>query len=336
MEINAIIQENKKNKKNKENKEIKKDKKEKDEREKDERENQETIENKDIIKNQKKIEKTTRKNFSILKNLRKIIFKLQNVVIKLGIFFLELWILLPIIFGILIPMVYLIPLAYTSWKLFMNDQNGPLGDWVNVWFGFPRIPIIYHIFILFEISIFIIGLVIFCKGVYILAKNRRRNISITTSGIYHLIRHPQNFGLILMIFPLTLDVPIVNESINLILFGQTIFPDPGIRFGEILSWTLFSVILVIISLIEERKMMKAYPQDYSIYQSSTSFFIPILFKKNKKDKKNSKKSRKFRYKNDKQLFLLILLIICNYLVFLIAMYYFSLFMAKIGLLIWSF
>ncbi|MCF2141205.1 MAG: hypothetical protein K9W44_14190 [Candidatus Lokiarchaeota archaeon] len=292
--------------------------------------NQDKIKKMENLENQIVKEEYNKENHSILKKQSKIFKKVRHWAIRLSLFLTEIWILLPIIFGIIIPMVYMIPLAYSSWILFFNNSNGPLGEWVNRWFNIDYSSSTYIILLIVELMIFILGLFLICTSIYRLAKDRRYNHQLTTSGIYNFIRHPQNLGLILITLSLSLDVPIVDYSQDLVLFGQYIYQDIGIRFGEILSWTLFSVILVIISLFEERKMMKKYPQEYLAYQCTTGFFFPLLLRKNIK---NAQKPKRIHYKNDKQLFFIIFLIFCGYIVFLFAMYFLSLYLAEHHLLI---
>ena len=106
---------------------------------------------------------------------------------------------------------------------------------------------------------------------YHLVKGKKSGQNIIQTGPYRLIRHPQNFGILLIALPFALYIPGLN--------------DLGIRIGEILSWTLFGLILIIYSDIEEYKLSKKFPEEFSNYQVKTGFFYPKLnFRKSKNDK----------------------------------------------------
>ncbi|MCF2141209.1 MAG: hypothetical protein K9W44_14210 [Candidatus Lokiarchaeota archaeon] len=260
------------------------------------------------------------------------LLKIWQWVSRLGLFLAELWIILPIIFGILIPMIYIIPLAYSSWILFLN---APFGDWVNGWFFINKYPTLSRIVLSIELLTFLIGLFLLFTGIYTLAKDRLNNRSLTTSGIYSFIRHPQNLGLVLVLFSFSLYIPFGRANLSFTLFGLYISRDLGIRVGEILSWVLFSVILVIISLFEERKMMKSNPQEYLIYQSKTGFIFPRFHIKTRNADQRRSTPKGLHYKNDKQLIFIILLIICIYIMFLIGMFFLSKNLAEKGFLVWT-
>ena len=176
---------------------------------------------------------------------------------------------LPLVAGILIPMIVTLPLAYISWYLFSFWAGG---DWFDVWISVsPYHPIRFLLVITIEISIFIGGSLLFLTGLYHLVKGKKHGVSIVKTGPYRYIRHPQNFGILLISLTFALYIPGFN--------------DLGIRIGEILSWTLFGLILIIYSYIEEYKLSKKFPEEFSNYRANTGFFFPKLnFRKNKKDK----------------------------------------------------
>jgi len=64
-----------------------------------------------------------------------------------------------------------------------------------------------------------------------------------------------------------------------------------IRVGDILSWVLFCFILIIWSDIEERKMQKKYPEEFTNYKNSTGFFFPKI--SDKETLKIQKKKRDY-------------------------------------------
>ena len=85
------------------------------------------------------------------------------------------------------------------------------------------------------------------------------------TGIYKYMRHPQNLGIIIMLFPFTLYVP-----------G---FEDLGIRMGEIASWMFFALFLCLYSYYEEWRLSKKYNKEYLEYYKITGFFIPKIKRK---------------------------------------------------------
>ncbi len=124
-----------------------------------------------------------------------------------------------------------------------------------------------------ELVIFICGFGLFLHGLIHLVKARKKKIAIVQTGLYKYIRHPQNLGIIIFSFPFCLYVPVP-------FFGYT-----GLKVGDIFSWLLFFLLIIIYSDIEEIHMIKRYPDDYSLYRSNTGFFIPRIIK-TKKERSN--------------------------------------------------
>ncbi|MHA1347635.1 MAG: methyltransferase family protein [Candidatus Heimdallarchaeaceae archaeon] len=86
-------------------------------------------------------------------------------------------------------------------------------------------------------------------------------------GSYKYVRHPQHLGLIIISLATSLYVPFTT--------------DIGIRLGEILSWSLFSLILFFISDVDDRKLAKRFCQEYIEYHTKTGSFFPRIFNKDK-------------------------------------------------------
>ena len=84
---------------------------------------------------------------------------------------------------------------------------------------------------------------------------------IVSHGIYRFIRHPQNLGISLMLFPLALILP----------FGLT---EEIIRYGDILSWGLSCFFLALVSLYEEKVMLQAHPEAYWAYIQKSGLYFP--------------------------------------------------------------
>jgi len=186
------------------------------------------------------------------------------------------------------------PLAYTSWIIF---QSWGAGSWVDSWIVIFSWDSSFRVDILLiiEIIIFIVGLLLFFWGLIHLVKGKKIGLDIVQTGPYKLIRHPQNLGILIMLFPFALYTP-----------G---FTDDGIRIGDILSWTLFFLIMIFISDFEEYRLKEKSPEKFINYRNTTGFFFPNLRHNRKNQGKGEKNNYLKRYG---------LLILCYGLFILIA------------------
>lgn len=176
----------------------------------------------------------------------------------------------PIIAGILYSMTVMPALAYLSWHIF---NIWPGIDFMAAWIihidyvtNFPISALLW-----IELIIFICGFSLFLHGLIHLVKAKKRKIAIVQTGLYKYIRHPQNLGIIIFSFPFCLYVPFLGDS--------------GIKVGDIFSWMLFFLLIIIYSDIEEIQMLKRYPEDYSLYRLKTGFIIfKIIISKKERNK----------------------------------------------------
>lgn len=205
--------------------------------------------------------------------------KLKEVVAKVILVLSSIWVYMPIIAGIFAHMIYMIPLAYTSWVLFLSLG----GSWAEMGSGFTfdgkYIPLGILAFI-FEIAVFIVGVTLFIWGFIQIVRVRKNDVHIAQTGPYKYIRHPQHLGIILI-------------SLSFVFLRNSIYDSHicvSFRFGDILSWILFCFILIIWSDIEERKMHNRYPEEFADYTSKTGFFFPKIG-----DKQTLKIQKKKRY-----------------------------------------
>ena len=233
-----------------------------------------------------------------MKTVISITNKVKLLLRKLMLIIFSVWSYIPIIMGILIPMVVVLPLAYTSWIIFSPLFSG--------WWAFEGYIPLTHIYpfqlvllLIIELIIFIGGVVLFLSGLYHLAKGRKHKISIVKTGLYNYIRHPQILGISLISLPFALYIPGFN--------------DLGIRIGEIFSWTLFIFILTIYSNLEEHNLTKKFPEEYRKYQTQTGFFLP---KFHLRKKKNSKRVE-FMTIRKRYLFLLLGYLILVFVIFIV-------------------
>jgi protein-S-isoprenylcysteine O-methyltransferase Ste14 len=178
-----------------------------------------------------------------------------------GITFIILYI--PIILGILAPMFILVGLdLYFSWYLI----GSTLTDWT--WYYYLIPPDFLLLFIIIEIVIFCVGFGVFLTGLITMVHKKIQGVKLIESGIYSFIRHPQNIGIILMVFPFSLYIP-----------G---FEDIGIRMGEIASWIFFAFLICLYSYYEEWRLIHQFKNLFTDYYNKTGFFIPKFLRKRQK------------------------------------------------------
>ncbi len=175
------------------------------------------------------------------------------------------WLYSPIIAGILFAMVWMFPAAFTSWWIFAYLGQK---DWL---LGVISTNDTMITLIVIEFLIFGIGLYLFLWGVILIAKARLNKTGLVQTGPYKYMRHPQHLGLILMSLCISLYIP---WSI-----------DEFIRIGEIVSWSFFSLVLIILSDFEDKKLAKKFGEKFHQYRSSTGFFFPRIINKDKERRK---------------------------------------------------
>ena len=166
---------------------------------------------------------------------------------------------LPVILGILAPMIVQMGLdLYISWYIIGYSFT----SWT--WYYYLIPPGLLPFYIFFEIILLCFGLGLFLTGLLTLVREKIHGVNLVRSGIYKYIRHPQNLGLIIIVFPFTLYIP-----------G---FHDIGIRMGEIASWMLFTFFLCIYSYYEEWRLLERYNRFFSDYYNTTGFMTPKIFR----------------------------------------------------------
>ena len=169
-----------------------------------------------------------------------------------------LYVYLPIIIGILYPMVFRIPIFYISGVILFSSY------WLSAYYFLSPDEVLTLIII--EVFIFLTGCALFLLGLIQLTQAKQRGETIAQVGIYHHIRHPQHLGIIVMAFPLALYIPWVNDF--------------GIRVGDLVTWTFFALLLVIYSDIEDYRLKKRFPEEFSLYQAETGFIFPKIVQLN--------------------------------------------------------
>ena len=193
------------------------------------------------------------------KVMKKIGNFLRIVVEKLvgGIIMILLY--LPIILGILAPMLVVMGLdLYISWYILGNSFMA----WTWYYYLIPSGLLPFYIFI--EITILCFGLGLFFTSFFTFVREKIHGAKLVRSGIYKYIRHPQNLGIVILALPFSLYVP-----------G---FRDIGIRMGEIASWMFFTFFICLYSYYEEWRLLVRYNGLFSDYYNTTGFMTPKIFR----------------------------------------------------------
>lgn len=187
-----------------------------------------------------------------------------------GLKIISLWaIYSPVILGILSMMLvvygglsFLFIFDRLSWLLADPTilLNGQWTSWLN---SYLKGNINYNLLLNLELLIFGFGLGLFLISFIQLVRGIVKKQDIVQQGIYKYIRHPQNLAIIIMVFPLSLYIP-----------G---FGDFGIRLADLISWVQFSLLVIVYSDWEERRLKKKYPEQFSQYYESTGFMFPKVF-----------------------------------------------------------
>ena len=160
--------------------------------------------------------------------------------------------IIPIISGIIAPMItYLLPVAYSIYYLFAIPSS-------DIPQAMIRFDIDYIISMILLFVTFIIGPCILLSIIITMAKEKKKGDQLIQHGIYARIRHPQNLLISLMMF------------LGSILFGILLYGN--ILIGYIVSWGFFTLFLQFSSLIEEKFLLKRFPDQYWAYIHRTGFF----------------------------------------------------------------
>lgn len=197
----------------------------------------------------------------------------SNIIQRLLFLLSSIWAYAPVV-GIIIFWMgaWSAPLYFTSWRLFYYFFGGDVG-WFNMWLIMYQVGFTPGIITLLvvEALIFVFGLVLFLWGVIQIARVRIKQEGLVTTGLYKYIRHPQLLGLIIMGFALSLYLPGTE--------------DQGIKVGEIISWSFFTVILFLWSDFEDRQLVKKFGDEFVEYHSITGSFLPRILNKSKEQRK---------------------------------------------------
>jgi protein-S-isoprenylcysteine O-methyltransferase Ste14 len=176
---------------------------------------------------------------------------------------------LPIIAGLISPMVWVMAAWYWSWDLlsyvvpFSNLWHGLFGL-IPTWVPTELQIEIAVVFRIFQIVLFSIGLYLLCYGLLALVKARARKDGLVTSGPYRWVRHPQHLGIFLMLFFL------VSPPSRLYQPFLAVFSRPG----DIISMSTVAFLLLLVADFEDHKMSTLYGDSFDQYRKTTPFMLP--------------------------------------------------------------
>jgi protein-S-isoprenylcysteine O-methyltransferase Ste14 len=209
---------------------------------------------------------------------------------------------LPVVAGILTPMVWLLPAWYFTW-----NYAAYIFPFSNLWHGFILLDLSPSLSALFSAAgdvIFAFGLVVLVYGVAEMARKRRAGVQLVQTGPYAWVRHPQHLGILLLLLPFSLG--------HAVLGLRTI----GIRPGDLLSWALMAFVLLAVADYEESALSRKLSGVYDDYASRVRFIVPLLPRVRVRLPASLGKGRPLRYA---AMFGIFYLLVCAMLAILIRM-----------------
>ena len=222
-------------------------------------------------------------SYSHIKSTNEMKFSLEELKSKIKLFYLRLGTLvayIPVIAGIFYSMTAMPALAYISWNIFRFWPGiGFMASWIfhdDYTTTFPVIPLLW-----IELVTFVFGSGLFLFGLIHLVKAKKEKTDIVQTGPYKYIRHPQNLGIIIFSLPFCLYVPFLGDT--------------GLKVGDIFSWMLFCLLIIIYSDIEELHIVRRYPEEYKLYRENTGFLIPKIVTTKKERSKMDLNDYLFRW-----------------------------------------
>ncbi|MHA1225689.1 MAG: methyltransferase family protein [Candidatus Hodarchaeales archaeon] len=182
----------------------------------------------------------------------------------------------PVLGGILGPMIMmagvLSGLVYFVWNFLLIPLLIPLSVFspdvpMSVHFleGFIEIPEL--LIPIYQVLPYVLtggGIFFFLYGVLELARAKKRQQEFTRSGVYRIIRHPQNLGLI-----------VIGLGLTFFIYQTWQWETFVVRLGDIYSWLLFSFIWLIEAKWEEERLIAKLGTQYLNYQNKVPFLIPF-------------------------------------------------------------
>lgn len=186
--------------------------------------------------------------------------QINRVISRLALGVFSVFTYLPVIAGIITPMLWLLPAWYSAW--FVIGFIFPFSPiWGGLWL--PNLsPIGALSKWIIQGILFFAGVILFLLALFEMIRRFSDGVALVTSGPYRWVRHPQHLGIILFLLPLA-------------LFNISYSPAwSGIRPGDVLSWSLVSFLLIVAADLEEHSLAKRFGSEYTDYSQRTSFLLP--------------------------------------------------------------
>jgi protein-S-isoprenylcysteine O-methyltransferase Ste14 len=169
---------------------------------------------------------------------------------------------LPVIAGIITPMIWVLAAWYSAW--YVVGLIFPFSElWTGLWIPIKDMSLAISIWAI-EFCVFCVGIGYFIWALKELTSKRaleKKNFLVTT-GPYQLVRHPQHLGIAIALLPIA-------------LFNISYAPHwTGLRPGDIFAWSLVTFLLIVVSDIEEAGLLARFKDEYEKYCKRTPFFLP--------------------------------------------------------------
>jgi protein-S-isoprenylcysteine O-methyltransferase Ste14 len=186
----------------------------------------------------------------------------QKIVTRISITITSIGLYMPVIAGIITPMLWLLPAWYIAWDII--EYIFPFYPiWGGLWtpIPYPSLQVLLPVILLIEFIVFLGGCGFFLWGLIELTRGRRNELGLVTTGPYRFVRHPQHLGLVILLLPVVL----FNSS-----YASTW---SGIRPGDILSWSLIVFLLLITADWEESHLHEMFGVEFEDYVARTPFIV---------------------------------------------------------------
>jgi len=171
---------------------------------------------------------------------------------------------IPLVATIIAPMItFFLPVAYSIYYILKIPSTDVMLMVINL----PYDSLLVLIINAFLVELYFITTSLLLLSIVTMAKEKKKgNLGLIQHGIYAKIRHPQNLGISLVLFSV------------FFIFDTLVYHN--LVIGHIISWGVFTLFLQLESLIEEKKLLKQFPDQYWAYIHNTGFFH-FRFKKQK-------------------------------------------------------
>lgn len=178
---------------------------------------------------------------------------------------------LPVIAGIITPMLWILPAWYAVW--YGLGYIVPFSaSWPGLWLpsydpvaGMHNPSIVVAIWLI-SLGTFLPGLALLLYGLGTMVTARVADRGLVTTGPYRWVRHPQHLGIILMLF-----LPALLRDVILGGIESTL----SIRPGDLISVSFVTFLLLVVADLEEMGLQRKFGSEYVEYSTRTPFIVPV-------------------------------------------------------------